>query len=176
MAWPLCTKKGFAPTPASKKGLGPPTERCGKHAVLRRYPFYLAYENSNDSDYVTEKVYHALEAGVLPVYLGTTNVRDFVPPHSVVLRSDFESPAALAEHLASLLAHPSRYLEYFAWKRAPLPGTFQRRLGFVATHAKCRLCRWAYARKFGFQWSRQTQEVVLGGGGNYKGPTAFCQV
>ena len=30
-------------------------KRCSKHAVLRRYPFYLAFENSNEADYVTEK-------------------------------------------------------------------------------------------------------------------------
>ena len=157
VAWPSCASK--------KGGGGSRKERCGKHAVLRRYPFYLAYENSKDEDYVTEKVFHALEAGVLPVYLGTANVVDFVPPHSVVQRGEFESVAALAEHLASLLAHPSRYLEYFAWKRAPLPSTFQQRLGFVATHAKCRLCRWAYARKFGYRWSRDLQEVVFDEGG-----------
>ena len=54
--------------------------RCSKHGVLRRYPFYLAYENSNDADYVTEKVFDALESGVLPVYYGAPNVDDFVPP------------------------------------------------------------------------------------------------
>ena len=150
VAWPSCEMpKGGLPA------------RCGKHAVLRRYPFYLAYENSADTDYVTEKVFHALEAGVLPVYLGAPNVVDFVPPHSVVRRSDFASVAALAEHLASLLAHPSKYLEYFAWKHVPLPNSFQHRLAFVGTHAKCRLCRWAYAKKFGFRWSRETQEVML---------------
>ena len=66
-----------------------------------------------------------------------------------------------ATHLASLLAQPHKYLEYFAWKRAPLPSAFQHRLAFVGTHAKCRLCRWAYAKKFGFRWSRETQEVLL---------------
>ena len=34
-------------------------------------------------------------------------------------------------------------------------------MGFVSTHAKCRLCKWAYARKFGFRWRRETQEVLL---------------
>ena len=204
--WPACTKgsKGKG----GGRGGRDQQERCGKHAVLRRYPFYLAYENSADPDYVTEKVctcpthmphahmpprpapgptpyrarvrrahaederrcvasqvFHALEAGVLPVYLGAPNVADFVPPHSVVRRADFDSAAALATHLASLLAQPHKYLEYFAWKRAPLPSAFQHRLAFVGTHAKCRLCRWAYAKKFGFRWSRETQEVLLDPGG-----------
>ena len=57
--------------------------------MLRRYPFYLAFENSDETDYVSEKVFHALEAGVLPVYAGAPNVADFVPPNSVIELSSF---------------------------------------------------------------------------------------
>ena len=56
--WPSCGKGGDKGGKGGGKGgdkLGQ-LERCGKHAVLRRYPFYLAYENSADTDYVTEKV------------------------------------------------------------------------------------------------------------------------
>ena len=137
-------------------------KKCGKHAVLRRYPFYLAFENSDEEDYVSEKVFHALEAGVLPVYNGAPNIADFVPPHSVV---DVHDPAfggsldKVAEHLQSLLAEPERYMEYFAWKsRGNLPDAFQRRFGgLVGTHAKCRLCRWAYAKKYRLPWSKKEQ-------------------
>jgi hypothetical protein len=38
----------------------------GKIETVARYKFYLAWENSNTPDYVTEKVYHALEAGSVP--------------------------------------------------------------------------------------------------------------
>jgi hypothetical protein len=52
----------------------------------------------------------------------------------------------------------ARYLDYFAWKRAGnLPAAFQRKFSFINTHAKCRLCRWAYARKFGFRWNQREQ-------------------
>ena len=135
--------------------------KCGKHAVMRRYPFYLAYENSNEEDYVSEKVFQALEAGVLPIYLGAPNVADFVPPHSVVRMADFESVEQLADHLQDLLQRPDRYLEYFKWKKRPLPDSFQRKFGFVATHAKCRLCRWAYSQKFGYEWLQQQQMPLL---------------
>ena len=52
--WPACTK-GSKGKGGGRRGRDE-QERCGKHAVLRRYPFYLAYENSADPDYVTEKV------------------------------------------------------------------------------------------------------------------------
>ena len=140
--------------------------KCGKHAVLRSYPFYLAFENSDEHDYVSEKVFHALEAGVLPIYNGAPNVDDFVPPHSVVdLKKFGGSLEKLAKHLHELLDDPERYLEYFAWKQRPLPEAFQRKFGFVATHAKCRLCRWAYAKKYNLPWSKERQRPMPTSGG-----------
>ena len=69
--------------------------------MLRRYPFYLALENSDEVDYVSEKVFHALEAGVLPVYNGAPNIADFLPPHSVI---DVPSLCILLIHSTS--PHP----------------------------------------------------------------------
>ena len=134
--------------------------KCGKHAVLRRFPFYLAFENSDEPDYVSEKVFHALEAGVLPVYMGAPNVADFLPTGSAVeLRQFGGSLEKLAAHLNGLLDEPARYLEYFRWKERAdaLPPAFHRRFGFVGTHAKCRLCRFAYAKKYGLPWNREQQ-------------------
>ena len=137
-----------------------------QHAVLRQYPFYLALENSDEPDYVSEKVFHALEAGVLPVYAGAPNVADFLPERSFVDARQFGgSLEALADHLHGLLREPRRYLEYFEWKARPLPEAFQRRFAFVNTHAKCRLCRWAYAKKYGLAWSVQSQRPKPPSGG-----------
>jgi len=35
-------------------------------ALLKGYKFYLAFENSNVEDYVTEKVYQGLRVGCVP--------------------------------------------------------------------------------------------------------------
>jgi hypothetical protein len=103
---------------------------------------------------------------VLPVYAGAPNVDDFVPPGSVVQLKAFDgSFERLAKHLHGLLDEPERYAAYFKWKERPLPATFQQRFGFVATHAKCRLCRWAYARKFGLPWSKERQRPLPTSGG-----------
>tara|TARA_B110001452_G_scaffold69581_1_gene56185 strand:+ start:435 stop:647 length:213 start_codon:yes stop_codon:yes gene_type:complete len=59
-------------------------------------------------------------------------------------------------------------------QEAPLPRRFQQRMGsLVQTHAKCRLCKWAYARKYGFRWRQETQDVLLDqapDGGPWRGP------
>ncbi len=36
-------------------------------------------ENSLEKDYVTEKIWDALEAGCIPVYMGPLNIRTFLP-------------------------------------------------------------------------------------------------
>ncbi len=94
------------------------------------------------------------------------NVAEFLPEGAAIeLRAFGGSIEKLVDHLHSLLDEPSRYMSYFAWKSAPLPEAFQRRFGFVGTHAKCRLCRWAYARKYGLPWDQRRQRPLptLGG-------------
>ena len=68
-------------------------------------------------DYVTERVFHALRCGVVPVYLGAPNVRDFMPSDdAVIVASDFGSPRELAEHLMHLDADDDAYARHLRWK------------------------------------------------------------
>lgn len=95
-------------------------------SVLPRYKFYLAFENSRTTDYVTERVFHALVAGTVPVYLGASNVREFMPADdAVIVASDFASPAALAEYLRHLDAHDEAYARHLAWKRDGVSDAFR---------------------------------------------------
>jgi len=58
---------------------------------MAKHKFYLAFENSNTKDYVTEKVFHAWRAGTVPIYMGAENIADFAPhPHSYIATSDFK--------------------------------------------------------------------------------------
>ena len=41
-----------------------------KQQAISKYLFYLAFENSVEPGYVTEKVFDALKAGTVPIYLG----------------------------------------------------------------------------------------------------------
>jgi hypothetical protein len=64
-----------------------PTDESGPlptPAVLAKYPFYLAFENTNEAGYVTEKVYNALDAAVVPVYLGAPDIAKYVPEGSIL--------------------------------------------------------------------------------------------
>ena len=64
-----------------------------KHQAARGYPFVVAMENTEIPDYVTEKVYDALFAGAIPIYLGAPNILDYVPSlDSLLLVRNFSLP------------------------------------------------------------------------------------
>jgi hypothetical protein len=62
----------------------PGSEKADKGKFQRKYPLYLAFENQNVDDYMTEKLWGALAAGVIPVYWGASNVWHHVPPKSII--------------------------------------------------------------------------------------------
>lgn len=84
-------------------------ERDRAAAVIEQYPFYLAFENCREVDYVTEKLYRPLASGTVPIYCGAPNVVDFVPSaDAVIVIDDDLPPRALAEMLLDLAADPHR--------------------------------------------------------------------
>lgn len=153
-----------APWPACADG-----KPCSKHGALRRYPFYFAAENSEVDDYVTEKVYDALEAGVVPVYMGAPNAAEFLPPGSALFvpaQANASAAAELARALLALAASPARYAELVRWRSRPLDADYARRWApYVGAKAECRLCRFMYARRHAaagnVSWSAAEQQLVL---------------
>jgi alpha-1,3-fucosyltransferase 10 len=97
--------------------LGPRT----KLATIANYHFCLALENAVAPDYVTEKLYDCLLAGVIPVYLGAPNVAEFAPPGSYILADAYGGARGLAAYLRYLLDTPSEYSRYLAWRQKPFP-------------------------------------------------------
>lgn len=80
------------------------------------YFFYLSFENSLCRDYITEKVYKALEYDVIPIVYGAADYDSFLPPNSYINVMDFPSIQVLAEFLVELSNDEERYLTYFKWK------------------------------------------------------------
>lgn len=71
--------------------------------LLENYRFTIAYENClNDCGYITEKLFDALLAGCVPVYLGNTGIGSYVPKGVFVDRSNFETNEELLEHLLGM--------------------------------------------------------------------------
>ncbi len=74
----------------------------GKHAVLRQYKFALCYENAVFPGYVSEKIFDALFAGCIPVYLGAPDVTDLLPPDIFIDKRKFKNYADLYAYLKNM--------------------------------------------------------------------------
>ena len=117
-----------------------------KHALMRKYALYLAFENSRVDDYITEKLWGAYAAGSIPVYLGAPNIQRFVPsPDSFVDVGAYSTPRSLAAHLNAILSHKNIYDGYHAWRKRPLDQSFKSMYNFTHIHSRCRVCEKAAA-------------------------------
>jgi len=111
-----------------------------KLATIARYKFTLAFENSITPDYVTEKFFHPLCVGSVPVYMGAPNVADFAPGENCYIDArDFSGPAELAGYLRHLDSHPAEYASYLSWKERPFRDTFQEMVEVARVHPTARL-------------------------------------
>ncbi|TRY74595.1 hypothetical protein TCAL_00599 [Tigriopus californicus] len=83
--------------------------------VLSQFKFYLSFENSFCTDYITEKFFKRISQGILPIVLGGGNYTRVAPPHSFINVLDFPSPRELAKYLMYLDENREQYLSYFWW-------------------------------------------------------------
>nr|CAJ42062.1 alpha 1,3-fucosyltransferase [Drosophila simulans] len=104
------------------------------------YFFYLAFENSLCDDYVTEKLFDALQRTVIPVVFGGADYSRILPPHSYVDANRFKSVEELAQYMKLVVADPDLYVSYFWWRS-------HYRLAYSSPF--CDLCAKLHAPAFG---------------------------
>ena len=90
---------------------------------------------------MTEKFYDPLLVGSVPVYLGAPNVAEHAPgAGSYIDVSEFDGPAALAQHLLRVAADEDEYASHLAWRSQPLDPRFVARAEAQRESPLCRLC------------------------------------
>lgn len=99
----------------------PVPESSGGGSVVRllgQYQFYLALENSQHTDYITEKLWNAVRAGAVPVVLGPSrqNYERFLPPEAFIHVDDFPTVQGLARYLLMLRRDPARLRTHLDWR------------------------------------------------------------
>ena len=101
------------------------TMKCGSkencNAAVRKYKFYLSFENSYCMDYITEKFYNnSLKNEVVPVIISWVNTSVTppltVPPGSFINALDYPTVQELANYMAKVSSSPTLYNEYFRWR------------------------------------------------------------
>jgi hypothetical protein len=79
---------------------------------LKDYWFNLCFENTLAPYYVTEKIWHAVLAGCVPIYFGRgSSISDAFPSGSFVDYSEFDSPGALLKYLKEMT--PTEAMEIY---------------------------------------------------------------
>ncbi|KAF2883560.1 hypothetical protein ILUMI_22624 [Ignelater luminosus] len=119
---------------------GYPTKDCPGPS---RYKFYLAFEDANCNEYITEEVWwHSLEKKAIPIIMGTTPeiLNQILPPHSYIHVNDYVNPKDLADYIIHLNNTPSKLEKYLEWrnhfKTIDEHGMFQSKSAHY-----CRICQ-----------------------------------
>lgn len=86
--------------------------------VVSQYQFYLALENSQHTDYITEKLWNALQAGAIPVVLGPSreNYERFLPPEAFIHVDDFSTVLGLVQYLHTLWGNAELLRHHLDWR------------------------------------------------------------
>lgn len=110
-----CTKYFYQPHLVEKR-CPKFTAKCDN--LLKRYKFFLSFENGNCVDYVTEKYWGTpLDLGIVPLVLGGADYKKIAIPGSYINVLDFPSVKALADYLLYLDKNDTAYMEYFSWRK-----------------------------------------------------------
>jgi len=133
--------------------------------LARNYKFYLSFENSVCTDYVTEKFFNILTKDLVPVVYGGANYSSLAPAHSFIDAMQF-TPRQLAQHLSHLAANDTLYNEFFWWKEH-----YEVEAGVeqMARHGFCDLCKKLHQDstekvyekiKFDWSWIAQCKQMA----------------
>lgn len=94
--------------------------------LYKTFKFVVAFENSDASGYVTEKLILSYLAGALPIYLGPKDVTNVFSSKSMINCGDFPSLADCVDEVVRVNNDNEAYLEILA--EAPITGYNFRKL------------------------------------------------
>ncbi|CAI9618944.1 unnamed protein product [Staurois parvus] len=96
-----------------------PLPKANQSFILSKYKFYLAFENSRDTDYITEKLWNnAFLSASVPIVMGPSreNYERFIPQDSFIHVDDFSDAQQLAAYILELDKNNEKYQSYFRWR------------------------------------------------------------
>lgn len=131
-----------------------------RKTLLQKHLFTLIVEPSLENDLVSEAVWEALSAGVIPVYYGAGNIEEHVPPNSIVNGAQVGTKSGTAELVQRIANDRGLWESYHAWRKpGQLPPALADKFAFLKTDPYCRVCRWAHAATYGLGWNHTTQAI-----------------
>jgi len=83
-----------------------------KIAILSRYKFCIAFENSSVPGFISEKLFDCFKARCVPIYLGAQNVKKYIPDECYINFNNFKNYDHLLHFLQSMdNVNYQRYLD-----------------------------------------------------------------
>jgi len=117
-----------------------------KRSVISHFMFNMAFENSLEAGYVTEKPFDALMSGTVPVYLGdATHLKTLMPyPKAVIYLQDWNNNVtALVDYLDYLTKNQSAYEEHREWRKHYSLTNLKKYNPLMGVSWPCSVCQWA---------------------------------
>eukprot|EP00606_Chrysophyceae_sp_TOSAG23-5_P000733 GSChrysophyteH2.ASY1.ANO1.153.1 assembled CDS len=139
-------------TPVGPEGIELSKDRASrydlnlKREVISNFAFNMAFENSYEDGYVTEKPFDALLSGSVPIYLGDSkHLKKLMPfDKAVIYFADFDNNAtSLVEYLNYLVSNETAYEEHRAWRRVYNLDDLRLKVPLMTHGWACDICRWA---------------------------------
>ncbi len=108
-----------------------------KEIISTQYKFFLAFENSLCSEYITEKFFITLRYNIIPIVLGAGDYSQYIPKSGYINVFDFETVKQLTDYLLYLDRNKTAYNSYFKWKKNVIKKT-----DGVFAASVCEMCIW----------------------------------
>ena len=108
---------------------------------IGKFKFHLAFENSIDIDYVTEKFFQPLVEGSIPVVIGAPNIADFSPaPDSMLVIKDVADVGNILKQMKEIDRDDEQFNRMVQWKTTGVSNHFLALVDLANVHSSCRLC------------------------------------
>ena len=132
----------------------------GRIKLAKKYRIILGLDIDKNKDHITDVVWEAFLSGAVPVIAGAENIATRFPPKSFINAKMFDNNEELAEHVKEVMTNKEVWLSYQAWRSDESAiEKVDAQNYFAGTEPTCRLCRWAYAKKYGLGWDHVKQEL-----------------
>jgi hypothetical protein len=132
----------------------------GRIELMKQYRIVLAFDTTKTKDHISDIVWESLVSGALPVVVGAENIRDHLPPKSFINSNDFSNWDDLAEYVKTVVSNKVLWESYHKWRTDEAAiSAFEAAYEFARTNPECRMCRWAYSKKYGLGWDHSKQQI-----------------
>jgi hypothetical protein len=105
---------------------------------IKNYKFCICYENMhNQRGYITEKIFDAMIAGVIPIYWGAKNITDYIPADCFIAREKFENDQQLYDYIKKMDQYTySLYIQHIKAFLSSEKAYFFSKQSFIKTFVK----------------------------------------